>query len=67
MAVMAAMAAVVGFVGGRYYIDNRMPNFTEKQVLYVYPDMTPDQVMDSLQAGAGTIRPERRQKDHAPA
>lgn len=54
---MLVLAGVAAFVAGRYYVDNRMPNFTEKQVLYVYPDMTPDQVMDSLQAVAGTIRP----------
>ena len=57
MAVMAAMAAVVGFVGGRYYIDNRMPNFTKDYVLYVYPDMPASQVFDSLCVGAGAVRP----------
>ena len=55
--VLAVLAAAVGFVAGRYYVDNRKPNFTEDYVLHVYPDMTPEQVMDSLHAGAGTIRP----------
>ena len=55
--VMAVIAGVAGFVGGRYWIDNRTPNFTEDYVLYVYPDMTVGQVMDSLYVGAGTIRP----------
>ena len=55
--LMAAIAGVVGFVGGRYWIDNRTPNFSQDYVLYVYPDMTVGQVMDSLYAGAGTVRP----------
>ena len=32
----------------RWYTDNRRPNFSEPHVLYVYPDMTADQVLDSL-------------------
>jgi UPF0755 protein len=57
LAVGALLAAVAGFVLGRYYIDNKKPNFSEKYVLYVRPDMTVSAVMDSLQAGAGTVRP----------
>ena len=57
LAVIIAMAAVVGFVGGRYYIDNRTPNFTKDYVLYVYPDMPASQVFDSLCVGAGAVRP----------
>lgn len=56
LALAALLAGAAGFVLGRYYIDNKMPNFSEKYVLYVRPDMTVAQVMDSLQAGAGTIR-----------
>lgn len=56
-AVLAVLAGVGGFVLGRYYSDNKKPNFTEKYVLYVRPDMTVQQVMDSLQTGAGTLRP----------
>lgn len=55
--VGALLAGAAGFVLGRYYIDNKKPNFSEKYVLYVHPDMTMAQVMDSLQVGAGTIRP----------
>ena len=55
--LLALLGGAAGFVFGRYYIDNRMPNFSEKYVLYVYPDMTASEVMDSLQAGAGTVRP----------
>ncbi len=48
--------AAGGFFAGRYYIDNKCPNFSKDYVLYVYPDMTADEVMDSLDAGAGTLR-----------
>ena len=57
LAVLAVMAAVAGVVAGRYYIDNKKPNFTEKYVLYVHPEMTAAQVQDSLQARAGVVRP----------
>ena len=57
LAVLAVMAVVAGVVAGRYYIDNKKPNFTEKYVLYVYPDMTAAQVQDSLMARAGVVRP----------
>lgn len=60
--LLALLGGAAGFVFGRYYIDNRMPNFSEKYVLYVYPDMTASEVMDSLQAGAGTIRPKSLQR-----
>lgn len=57
VAVAALLAGAAGFVLGRYYSDNKKPNFTEKYVLYVHPDMTVSQVLDSLAAGAGTLRP----------
>ena len=57
LVVAALLAGAAGFVLGRYYIDNKKPNFTEKYVLYVRPDMTVGEVMDSLQTGAGMIRP----------
>ena len=57
LAVAALLAGAAAFVLGRYYIDNKKPNFTEKYVLYVYPDMEISSVMDSLNAGAGTLRP----------
>ena len=57
LVVAALLAGAAGFVLGRYYIDNKKPNFTEKYVLYVRPDMTVEEVMDSLQTGAGMIRP----------
>ena len=53
----ALLAGAAGFVLGRYYSDNRKPNFANDYVLYVYPDMSVQTVIDSLQAGAGTLRP----------
>ena len=60
--LLALLGGAAGFVFGRYYVDNKMPNFSEKYVLYVYPDMTASEVMDSLQAGAGTVRPKSLQR-----
>ncbi len=57
LAVAALLAGAAGFVLGRYYSDNRKPNFEKEYVLYVHPGMTVEQVMDSLYVGAGTIRP----------
>ncbi len=57
IAAALLLAGAAGFVAGRYYSDNRKPNFTEKYVLYVRPGMTAGQVMDSLRTGAGTLRP----------
>ena len=49
IAVLAG-AAVCAVVCGRYYNDNKRANFSEDYVLYVYPDMSADQVRDSLQS-----------------
>ena len=55
--IMAALlAGAAGFVLGRYYSDNKKPNFTKDYVLYVHPDMSVRTVLDSLQTGAGTLR-----------
>lgn len=56
-AVIAVAGAVCCFVAGRYYVDNKKSNFTEDYVLYVYGNMTDVQVMDSLKANAGVVRP----------
>ena len=57
LAAMAVLGGIAGFIVGRYWIDNRTPNFSEEYVLYVHPETTVDQVVDSLYVGAGTIRP----------
>lgn len=41
----------------QYYLDNRRPNFQKEYVLYVYPDMTAEQVLDSIVVGAQPERP----------
>lgn len=56
-AVLAVLSGTAGFVAGRYFSDNRRPNFSNDYVLHVYPDMTAQDVMDSLVAGAGVLRP----------
>ena len=57
IAAVILLAGAAGFVAGRYFSDNKKPNFSEKYVLYVRPDMTADQVKDSLASGAGVLRP----------
>lgn len=57
VAVVVLLAGAAGFAAGRYVGDNRKANFTKKYVLYVRPDMTAEQVKDSLAAGAGVLRP----------
>lgn len=56
-AVLAVAGALCCFVAGRYYVDNKKSNFTEDYVLYVYGNTTDVQVMDSLKANAGVVRP----------
>lgn len=65
LAALVVLGSVAAFVLGRYYIDNKKANFTEDYVLYVYPDMTVDQVLDSLQSGAGAIRPKSLERAFA--
>ena len=48
LAVAALLAGAAGFVLGRYYCDNRKPNFEKEYVLYVRPGMTVEQVMEKL-------------------
>jgi len=45
------------FFAARYYVDNRMPGFSSKYVLKVYPDADMDAVIDSLVKGAGAKVP----------
>ena len=50
--VCALVAVVVLAVGSIfasiYYIDNKKPNFLHSEVIYVYPETTSDQVLESL-------------------
>ena len=45
---LSIVAIVVAIFALRWYNDNKRPNFSGRHVLYVYPDMTSDQVLDSL-------------------
>ena len=51
------LAGAAGFLAGRYVSDNRRPNFPGKYVLYVRPEMSVDQLRDSVVNGAGALRP----------
>ena len=59
--LLASVAVFVGIVFAgfvaQYYLDNRRPNFQKEYVLYVYPDMTAEQVLDSIVVGAQAERP----------
>ena len=58
MIIFLVMVSIAGTViVGRWYTDNRRPNFTEKYVLFVRPETSVTQVMDSLVSGAGIVRP----------
>ena len=54
-ATLLGLVAVGNFA--QYYLDNRMPNFQKEYVLYVYPDMTAEQVLASIVVGAQAERP----------
>ena len=47
--------AVASVFSGLWYTDNKCANFTKKHVLYVYPNMTAQQVLESLDSV--TVRP----------
>lgn len=53
--LMLAAVGVVGYMALTYYNVNKKLNFSNDFVLYVYPDMTQDQVLDTLAARAGMI------------
>lgn len=44
----SVMLLVCGVYAVMYYNDNKKPNFKEEYILYVYPDMTSQQVLDSI-------------------
>lgn len=53
LAVVGLMLIIGSFFGIRYWNDHKSPNFTRAYTLYVTPQMTVQQVFDSLEAGAG--------------
>lgn len=48
IALASVMLLVCGVYAVMYYNDNKKPNFKEEYILYVYPDMTSRQVLDSI-------------------
>lgn len=48
VAAAAVVVAVAGIFAGRWYTDRKTGNFTEEYVLYVRPEMSAAQVLDSL-------------------
>ena len=56
-ALLVVLIVTACVVACRYFNDNKRANFTEDYVLCVYPDMSVEDVKDSLMAGAGVCRP----------
>ena len=54
--VLSLAGVAAGVLFGRWYNDNKRPNFTEKYVLYVRPDTPVQTIVDSLVSGAGAQR-----------
>lgn len=46
--IPVVVVAVASVYAGIWFSDNRRPNFVKKHVLYVYPDMSASQVLESL-------------------
>ena len=48
--IIAALAVIVaaGAIGGRWYGDNRKPNFTKDTELFIYPGMSVSKVALSI-------------------
>lgn len=55
ISALVVAGAVAGFFFGRWYIDNKRPNYTEEYVLFVPTGMTVDAVVDSLVENAGAV------------
>ena len=55
IAIPVVVIAVASVFAGIWYTDNKRANFTKNHVLYVYPDMTAQQVLESLDSV--TVRP----------
>lgn len=55
-AVVSVAFVVVCVIASVYYTDNKKANFTKTHVLYVYPDMTSEQVLSSLDTVACNFR-----------
>ena len=50
IAVAIALVAVAGFFAVRFVADRKLPGFSKSLDIYVYPDETPEAVLDSILA-----------------
>lgn len=53
----AVLAILAGIFAARWYSDNKKGNFSRQAVVYVYPGMSADEVMDVIADSAGVLRP----------
>lgn len=58
--IILALAALAALVGGRWYRDNKMPNFDGKVELYVTPETSYDEVLSQLEKHAQSTKSLRR-------
>ena len=58
--LLAMLAA--GLVAGRWYSDNKKPNFSREAVVYVYPGMEAGKVMQMIADSAGVLRSKSLQR-----
>lgn len=56
--VVVTLLLWAGLWGYGYYYDHRKPNFERNAVLYIYPGMTAETVMDSVRTKAGVLNAE---------
>lgn len=52
-----AAAAIVGYFAWNWYSDNKLPNFRNETVLFVYPETTAEEAYTALVQEAGIKRP----------
>lgn len=55
VSLLVAVMAVAAVWGYSYYKVHKKKNFSKSYTLYVYPEMTESQILDSLESGAGMI------------
>lgn len=55
LSALAVAGGIAGFFFGRWYIDNKRPNYNEEYVLFVRPGMSAVAVADSLDKNAGIV------------
>ena len=56
LTISVIFVTVSAVLAGRWYTDNKRPNFSEKYILFVRPDTPVEEVIDSLTSGAGALK-----------